>query len=380
MVSVFTILWLVAAMFSYKALIVPTLTLKSLTLPLFFMATVVSGIFSLHGQEALTAIEVKLSFILVPFLFYCYSWPIEIIRRCLTAFVSGNFIAAVLLLGRSITYAINGQTEYFFYTNFSYFLHASYFAMYICLSLVIITLYYPTWYAHQPALKKMTWVYATVLTITVFLCASKMGLISFLILAPLLLLYRFKNALNFKSMMTAMVIGIALLLALPSIFPTSFERLKSITSLDAKQIDPTATESSAVRILVWKQTLHLIAERPLTGFGVGDANEALYQAYRKHGLTGALEHHLNTHNQYLQSFLGMGIFGLIGILLITFYGFFDGIKHHHFLFFAFSLLLTLNFLVESMLQTAAGVLFTAAFFTLLSKTPHVALLHIPKTK
>lgn len=367
-------------MFSFKALITPVITVKSLTLPLFFIATVISGIFSLNSQEALTAIEVKLSFILLPFLFYCYSWPIEIIRRCLIAFVSGNFIASVLLIGRSVTYALNGQPEYFFYTNFSYFLHASYFAMYLCLSLVIITLYYPTWYTNQPALKKLTWVYVIVLAISVFLCASKMGIITFLILAPLLLFYRYQKALNLKSFIIAIMLFGSLFLFLPNVFPTSFERLKSIATLNSKQIDPKATESSAVRVLVWKQSLNLIAEKPLTGYGVGDANDALYKAYQKNGLTGALEHHLNTHNQYLQSFLGIGLFGLIGILLITFYGIFEGIKQRHYLFIAFSILLTLNFLVESMLQTAAGVLFTAAFYTLLSKTPHLALLHLPKSE
>ena len=372
--SLFALLWALSAALSYKAMVRPPLSVKSLLLPLFFVLTVVSASASINGKDALSAIEVKLSFILLPWLFFCYPWPVELIKRCLIAFVSGNFIAAVLLIIRAVGYAIQGENNYFFYMDFSYFMHPSYFAMYLCFSLVLLALYYPVWFEMQPALKKMSWVYATVLTITVFLCASKMGFITLFLMVPLLLAYRFRKHLSTKSVSVMAMVGIVLLFSLPFLFPTTFDRLKSITSLEPGQIDKTSSESSAVRVLIWKQSTELIARKPLTGYGVGDANDSLYAAYSKNGLTGALEHHLNTHNQFLQSALGLGVGGFVCVLLLTLYSGIDAMRTQQYSLVALCLLLLLNYSVESMLQTASGVLFTAAFYCLLSRIPHAALM------
>ena len=368
-------LWAIAAVLSFRAIIPPTLTVKSLILPLFFLITVISALLSLNGKEALTAIEVKLSFILLPFLFFCFPWPIEIVKRSLIAFVSGNFIASLLLITRAVGYAIQGETRYFFYMDFSYFMHPSYFAMYLCFSLVLLALYYPTWFEIQPALKKMSWIYAGVLTVTVFLCASKMGFITLFLLVPFLLAYRFRSHLNVKTISLMCLVGGLLFLSLPFIFPTTIERFKSITTLQPDQIDKASTESSAVRVLVWKQSLDLIAKKPFTGYGVGDANDSLYTAYKENGLTGALDHHLNTHNQFLQSALGIGIAGFIGVFMLTVYSCIDALRNRHYSLMALCLLLFLNFTVESMLQTASGVLFTAALYSLLVRIPHSALIN-----
>ena len=359
---------------SYKAMVPPPLNIQSLLLPLFFVITVVSASLSVNGKEALTAIEVKLSFILLPWLFFCFPWPVELVKRCLIAFVSGNFIASVLLIARAIGYAFQGESNYFFYMDFSYFMHPSYFAMYLCFALVLLAFYYPVWFETQPALKKMSWVYAIVLTVTVFLCASKMGFITLFLMVPLLLAYRFRKHMSLKSVAFVAVVGILLLFSLPFLFPTTIDRFKSITTLEPEQIDKASSESSAVRVLVWKQSSELIARKPLTGYGIGDANDSLYAAYSKNGLTGALEHHLNTHNQFLQSALQMGVVGFLAIVLLTIYNGIIAMRSRHFSLLAFSLLLLLNYTVESMLQTASGVLFTAAFYCLLTRIPHAALM------
>jgi hypothetical protein len=100
---------------------------------------------------------------------------------------------------------------------------------------------------------------------------------------------------------------------------------------------------------------------------VGDANDMLYQSYKENGLTGALSHHLNAHNQYFQTFIGLGFFGFIILLSLTFGYLIKNILTKHFLFILFSTLIILNFLVESMLQTSAGVLFFCFFFCLFNK-------------
>ena len=330
-----------------------------------FIYTVVSALFSRNKQEAGFSVEVKMSFLLLPFLFYCYKWPIQIIKRCLVSFVSGCFFACLALIARACYYYFStGQASYFFYTQFSVFIHASYFAMYLILAIAIIILLYPYWFKGQKNINYTSYFFVTTFIVTIFLCSSKLGMISFFISAPLIVLYKYKAFLNFKRI-GMLAAGIILLGFLSfKLFPGAFQRLGSLTTVSSSTLDKTSSESTTVRILIWEQSLEIIKNNFWFGTGIGDANDALYTSYKENGLTGAFEHKFNAHNQYFQTFIGLGFFGFLILLLLTLGYLIKGIVKKHFLLFLFSLLIVLNFLVESMLQTSAGVLFFVFFFCL----------------
>ncbi len=153
-----------------------------------------------------------------------------------------------------------------------------------------------------------------------------------------------------------------LLILSSKIFPTVFERLQSISSLNINQLDKTSSESTTVRFLIWEQSIEIIKQNILVGTTVGDTNDALYKTYQQNGLTGALEHSLNAHNQYLQTFIGLGIIGFLALCLLTFGQLIKSFLQKNFLLFIFSLLIIQNFLVESMLQAASGTLFFVFFY------------------
>jgi hypothetical protein len=64
----------------------------------------------------------------------------------------------------------------------------------------------------------------------------------------------------------------------------------------------------------------------------------------------------------MQTFIGLGLIGFISLCLITVWQLIKAIKQKHFLLLIFSLLIILNFLVESMLQSMAGTLFFVFFY------------------
>jgi O-antigen ligase len=339
----------------------------------FFILTVISAIFSENKAQGLFAIEVKLSVFLFPWLLFCFYWPTEILKRCVVAFVSGCFFASVYLITRAFYYSLNGQPEYFFYTLFSDLIHASYFAMYLILAIVIVILFYRKWFSTQKTIVYSAYFFVAVFVVTVFLCSSKLGIISFFLAMPLLALYLLKRRLNTKTIIVVLLSVFVLLFSASVVFPGSFSRLKAITSVSANP-DKTSSESTAVRILIWEQAIRLIGEHPLAGTGVGDVNDDLYKAYGQQGITGALEHKLNAHNQYLQTYIGMGIGGFILICLLTIGQLIKAIWKKNFLLFMFALIVSLNFLVESMLQTAAGILFFAFFVCVFNLTDEKKLL------
>lgn len=343
------------------------------TMLLFFLLTVLSGFLSENKGDAAFAIEVKLSMLFFPYLLFCFDWPLQILKRCVVAFVSGCFFACVYLIVRSFFYYWNGHPEYFFYTLFSDLIHASYFAMYLIMAIIIVVLFYHKWFSQQRSVIISSYFFIAVFTISIFLCSSKLGIISFFIAMPNLLLYKWRALMNLKRVIFIGVSLIAILSVAYGLFPGSFERLKSLGRVP-ETIDKTSSESTMVRLLIWQEAVTLIRADFIRGTGVGDVNDDLYRAYQAGGLTGALEHRLNAHNQYLQTFLGMGIVGFIVLLLLTVGQLIKGLLKRNFLLFMFSLLIVLNFLVESMLQTAAGVLYFSFFYCLFNLTDEPSLL------
>lgn len=344
-----------------------------LTLVFFFALTLISAFLSDNKQEGLFGVEVKLSLLLFPYLFFCFQWPVQILKRCVVSFVSGCFFASIYLIGRAFFYSLNGHPEFFFYTLFSDLIHASYFAMYLLLAIVIVVLFYDKWFRDQKSVVYSSYFFVGVFVISIFLCSSKLGIISFFCSMPLLLLYKWRSLMNFRKLMFILFSGLLVVIVFYGLFPDSFNRLNSLTSVP-ENIDKTSTESTTVRVLIWQESIELIRAGLLFGTGVGDVNDDLYRAYEANGLTGAYEHKLNAHNQFLQTFLGMGIIGFVTLLLLTVGQLIKGILKKHFILFIFSLVIFLNFLVESMLQTAAGVLFFSFFYCLFNLVDEEALL------
>jgi O-antigen ligase len=236
-------------------------------------------------------------------------------------------------------------------------------------------LLYPNWFKEQKNVSYSSYFFILVFIITVFLCSSKLGIISFFISMPLLVLYKNSALLNTKRVSILIVAILVFGFASYKLAPQAFNRLTSLTKVSATHLDKTSSESTTVRILIWEQCVQIIKQNFWLGTGVGDANDALYNSYKKNGLTGAYDHKFNAHNQYFQTFIGLGIVGFLVLIVLTFGYLIKGIVKKHFLLFLFSLLIVLNFFVESMLQTSAGVLFFTFFFCLYNLVNEDELLH-----
>ena len=330
----------------------------------FFLVHAIGYFFSLNKPEALNAIEIKVGFVAFPILLFASNYTETHIKKIVISFVSGCLLATAICLFRASYLYFFENFNAFFYSEFACFMHPSYFAMYLVFAQLIVMLCYPKWLSHLTHLNAKIAFISLMNVIAIFLCSSKMGLISAFLLLPLtqcIILY----INGFKKTIVALLLGFIIIVsAAYKLFPTPFQRIQvafKVTS-SAQTIDKTDAESTAVRILIWQESIKLIKQQTVFGTTAGDANDQLIQAYEREGLTGALIKKLNAHNQFLQTFIGTGIIGFCLLLVMTIGALIYGFVKKNYILSLFSVLIIFNFLVESMLQAQAGFIFFAFFF------------------
>lgn len=335
----------------------------------FFFLHAIGYFFSNNKSEALTAVEIKLSFLAFPILLFASNYNELQVKKIVISFVSGCILVSVMCLFRACFLYFFQDINAFFYSEFAYFMHPSYFAMYLVFALLIVMLFYPKWLTHLSNLNIKIGFISVIFLVSIFLCSSKMGLITaFLLLPTTLFVILFNN--GYKKMFIGLILSLILGISITyKLFPSPFERLKVAFKVTASSqaIDKTDAESTAVRILIWHESIKLIKENFWFGTTAGDANDKLIQSYQKEGLSGALIKKLNAHNQFLQTFIGTGILGFVLLLLMTVFITIYGFMKRNYILVLFSILMICNFLVESMLQAQAGFIFFVFFLCLLLK-------------
>ena len=90
------------------------------------------------------------------------------------------------------------------------------------------------------------------------------------------------------------------------------------------------------------------------GVGTGDVKEELLKEYKKENIPYAIEKSLNAHNQYLQSSVAIGSFGLLVLLLTIFIPVYGAIYPRNWVYVIFLFLIIINLLFESMFERQAG--------------------------
>src|SRR5690606_32465917 len=118
-------------------------------------------------------------------------------------------------------------------------------------------------------------------------------------------------------------------------------------------------ESGESKILQWSSGLEA-NKNFLFGNGIGDANNAIIETNLKNNLIKYAEREYNAHNQYIQTYVGLGIIGVYLLFLILYNGL---IRNPNNLLkvtsVAFFFYLAIVFLSESYLERHHGLVYIA---------------------
>lgn len=343
------------------------------TAMLFFLVHFIGLFYSKNINAGLFDIQVKLSMLILPITFLTINDIIIKKRKViLFSFVIGNIIASLYCLGVAFYNSIDiipsgisfnpnagSYDNFFFYFYLSKFHHPSYASLYLAFSIII---------AINFILDKKTGRWIRILLILciglnltmIYLLSSKAGIISGIIT---LIGVSYIVVRKINKILILGSLGIIILIS--GYFFINNPRVQIlVNSLDKSDPRPIAI-SSSIRLEVWQIAISLIQDNLICGVGTGDVHKELNKAYKVKGFHSALEQNLNVHNQFLETFVTVGIVGfvtLLSLFIIPIRKAFSGRDN----IFLFLLLLTgTNFLFESVLNTIAGVTFFSFFYYLL---------------
>ncbi len=328
----------------------------------FYLIHIVASFYSENTDIALFDLEVKASLLVFPLLFLFISKTINKFKYAIIkAFIVISASISFFLLSKAFyNFIITKEISNIIYSNFSVLLHPSYYAMYLIFAIILSV------YAYSKAICKNNII--PIISILINLAAlllsdSKSGFFSaFIVFIYLLVSFLYKKSKSYT------ILSIVILLIFGGVLIKTNQRLQimfNVTESYQKTISNPNTykESTGLRILSWNATIDAIKENPIFGVGTGDIKPKLFKKYEELNYQKNIEIKMNVHNQFLETWLGQGIIGFVLLLLVFVIPFIDAIKRKNIILQTFLLLMFINFLFESMLNTQAGTIFFGFFYS-----------------
>jgi O-antigen ligase len=323
---------------------------------LLYLLYLVGMLYTANIKAGSFELEQKLSLLIIPLLFFSET-KIDLKQSLLIlkSFTLGCVLAGIICMANAgFRYYVSGEIESFIYTKFSPIMHTSYFAMYICFAIILIL--FNDGIMQNQALKVTTLLF---LMLLIVLSSSKSGLFSLGLIMFAKFIY---DIIIKKSYLRVLVFSSLLVVTAITfyfVFPKAFERIREMKQAITSSKSEINTNTS--RIEIWKLSSKIVLNNILIGVGTGDVKDALNSEYEKQTIAELAEKKLNAHNQYLQTFIALGLPGILSLLsLLSFIAYhtwinkmLDGTL--------LTIIIAFNLLFESMLETQAGVIFIAFF-------------------
>lgn len=353
----------------FKRLKNSPIRIATLSFAILYVLYVIGLIYSDNNDYAIFDLQVKLTLFVLPLFFSTVPENFfrgKRINAILITFVLGCLVSTGISLGDSVyRYSQSSSVLEFYYSNVSYFHHAGYFAMYLNFAVVILISFLIR--NNNKPIGKWTTLALIVLVIYfsvyIILLSSKAGIISLMIVFFMSIGYIVVNQKKILTGIWSFVIVILLFFIAFKIFPYALNRIVTSTEVveNSGEIEKDSEEGTAARLLIWTTAFEIIENNFFLGVGTGDVKDVLLENYKKNNITNAFKQELNAHNQYLQTFLSLGILGLMIIVFLLIIPAYYALKNGYFTYFLFLIVISINFLIESVLETQAGVVFYAFF-------------------
>jgi O-antigen ligase len=337
----------------------------------------ISMVYTTNVGSGLFDLEVKLSLLVFPLILTFTSDALftkDKFNNILYAFVAGTFATTLVCISVAFyrCFTIFFTLDFFRYTYLANFLHPTYLSMFVNLSIAIVISKLIEHWLSIGLIKKISAILLALFFITlIFLLDSKAGIIVLPIcIVAVISISAFKKV-KTKPLIVSLISIVVCCFLIIRFVPYLNERFSqmdsSIKNFNGIKVD--TDNDSEQRILIWRYSAKIISETWPIGVGAGDVNLKLHEKYGANGFTHGIQKNLNCHNQFLQTFVAIGIFGffvmliLLGSLLVI------AVKRKNVVLLSFLIIIVVNMLAESILEVQAGTVFFGFFAAFLTNMP-----------
>jgi O-antigen ligase len=351
------------------------LSFKSATLivtVLFFILHLIGLLHTQNIDQGIFELDKKIGFLIFPIVFSAFDVDKDQVRKALTAFALGTIAASLIcLIYACWQYLLYGNSDYFYYHPLTEIIdmHAIYMAMYVSFTFFILIYYYSRAALTGSVKIKGLYIFCLLyLTFFLFLLSARTIIFGFsVIVFSGILVYGYRKKKPVKAALVLTVL-VGLFSALIFLNDNNKERFKEAINYNSQYTIDKQYGGRSTRELIWHCAVLVIQQNPLFGSGTGDAQDVLHECYLQNDygpLTYLPDLKYNAHSQYLQSFIDLGLPGLLIFLLMLFIPFVQSIKRRDYLLLWFIGLFSLACITESMLELKQGIAFFAFFQCLL---------------
>ncbi len=264
-------------------------------------------------------------------------------------------------------------TNYLYYQNFTAF-HAepTYFAILICFAsfFLLIDFFFPQYLSMFSASTKKIMLLGFFL-LTIFLVAARMQIGIFMLgFAVFFLEYFRKQNKVWKGLLWGIAI-IGILIGVILLTPYTRHRFSFLWNTQERIVlDKTQDHSLgrnwdgvSLRFAQWTCAKELIRRNWLTGVGTGDGQDELQKIYDEYKFYFASRYNrYNAHNQFFETWIALGIIGLLAWLALFFLPVPSLWKEKNYLGLGILLILFLSAFTESYLQRNLGTIIGGIFY------------------
>jgi len=358
------------------------LTIMIVLYALYLVGLIYSSNFKFAGE----ILETKFSFLILPFVYAAYTNETKLqLSNYLKSFIFGCITYAILCFAYA-TYAFYKPvytdlygvlydlgSNYFYYSYLSSVFHPSYASMYAVVALTSI------FYLYKKEVIKLNYLWISVIamfSIYILLLSSKAGWIGLIFIYSVFIVDLIRNSKYFiATAIVGVLVGLFLFLNVyyAPIYAQRIPKAEVIENAinendkDNKAVT-TSTDGTGSRIFVWKASVEVIKENLIFGVGTGDSRDKLMHKYLEKNMKTEYEFGLNSHNQFLNTAVSVGVLGLLALVLCFWIPFYRALKQRNLLVIGFVIVVAMNLLFESMFERQSGVIFYVFFNTILCST------------
>ena len=339
---------------------------------LLYLLHLVSLFYTENYSEGWNDLRLKISFLLLPFFMmtvqFIYNEQRMVILKLFAVLMM--LMALTDLTNAFLEYFLNGNQETFYYIHLPYVLASKvhYVAWYYSFA-IFISIYH---LISSHSNRALWFLGLLILLFSLILLSSRAFILAFIVVFILSFLKWFKTAKTSRFMLAKLLSFATLFIFTLLLIPSTNLRLNDTVVELQKMFGYDTPKQTNPRVFIWRYGADLIAKNPIFGFGVGDAKGELSAAlescdamfWNGERNIPIQNKNYNFHNQFMQTWAEVGIFGFLILLFIMIYPFL--LKSSHPLFLIFIGLTFIGCLTESMFERQAGVVLFAFMYPLLS--------------